>query len=624
MSELLRKIALIMLFVAVSDAVYALDLPLRNVNGVDYYYYEVKQGETIFSITHKLGISRDDIIKYNPSVADGLKANSVLYFPASEYGSSIGGSTATTMHTVKRGETLFGISRQYNVNPEAIVAMNPGCNEGVRAGQVIKIPGGTVHDSGTADIAPAISGESPSEDVEQDVLEGDTYVVKAGDTFYSIAKAAGMSVDMLTDLNPFVDQEHMSIGTVLRLNENAPVVLSDQDAELRPVVVNPIKIVPQEDVMETGDDEESAYNNDYDGDLSVVVLLPFMLTEENPSKQAMLYTDFYKGFLIAADTLKNHAGSPVRIIAIDTRDDLQRLSDVLDRPDVKSASVIIAPEDDRQLNMVADFANENGIYLFNVFGIKNDTYKHNPYVIQGNINQQLMYDKAIDAVFNEYPDHTPVILWNEAGKNEKAAFVNALKSICDNAGRKYVEITFSGMFDASDLEMADDSKYVFIPASGAMADFNKIAPAIKALKDSSVDTDRIKLFGYPDWTAFRGEALEMLHKTDAVVYSRFFYDPIALDTRNMSSAFRRWYGKPMMEVVPNQGLLGFDSGCFLIRALRRNRGDFAGDLPSYGGYKGSQSTFRFTSPSGDGEGMVNDALYLIRFNPDNEITTKIL
>ena len=56
----------------------ALDLPVRNVNGTDYYYYEVKPKESIYSITRKLGVSREDIVRCNPAVVDGVRPEATV------------------------------------------------------------------------------------------------------------------------------------------------------------------------------------------------------------------------------------------------------------------------------------------------------------------------------------------------------------------------------------------------------------------------------------------------------------------------------------------------------------------------------------------------------------------
>ena len=60
-----------------------LNLPTKKLGKDNYYYYEVKKNETIFDIANKIGVTKDDIIKYNPSAKNGL-VNKQLIFPASK------------------------------------------------------------------------------------------------------------------------------------------------------------------------------------------------------------------------------------------------------------------------------------------------------------------------------------------------------------------------------------------------------------------------------------------------------------------------------------------------------------------------------------------------------------
>jgi len=51
-----------------------------------------------------------------------------------------GEHSAFMEHKVETGQTLYGISKKYGVSVESIVAMNPGSDNGLREGQVIRIP----------------------------------------------------------------------------------------------------------------------------------------------------------------------------------------------------------------------------------------------------------------------------------------------------------------------------------------------------------------------------------------------------------------------------------------------------------------------------------------------------
>ncbi len=51
-----------------------------------------------------------------------------------------------------------------------------------------------------------------------------SYVVKGGDTMWDIAKASGMSIDSIIALNPGLNADRLTIGTVVNLSESRPFV----------------------------------------------------------------------------------------------------------------------------------------------------------------------------------------------------------------------------------------------------------------------------------------------------------------------------------------------------------------------------------------------------------------
>lgn len=601
------SVALLLLFSAAF--LTAENLPTTTVNGKKYYYYDVKPSETIYSISQRLGISRDDIIKYNPTVSDGLKAYTTLYFPVDEITPVQGEYNGSTIeHKVKKNETIYGLSKQYNTTTEAIIALNPSARDGIKKGDKLIIP--VSEDNAKASTKKTTKSTNKN--------TADFYAVQKGDSFYGIARNHDMSVEELAALNADVNPTEIREGQLLRIREDAPEVISQHPGSDYVLHVNPpVTFAPVDSTVAL---EESATVRE-SKPLSIVLMLPFMLNEEKQSKQTQLLTDFYKGFLIAADTL-SHVGAPVKITALDTEGSLARVNTLLLRDDVKNASVILGPEDETQLAAIANHSKEYGTYVFNIFNIKDESYAANPFMIQGNIDRLSMYKKAIEALSKRFSDYTLVILQRTNGKNEKAEFVSEVKKAYDLLGKKYIEINYSETLRQADLSsLSTDGKYVFLPNSGTSAEFGKFEHAVRVFKDKNLLPDNVQLFGYPDWSAFRGDRLEQLHRINTTIFSRFYDETGDYRSRNLTDAFTRWYGTPMMDVVPKQGLLGFDVGTFLIRALRLSNGDFS---PTSTTVNGVQSSFSFARNDADAtQGFVNRNIYIVNFRPENIIYKEI-
>ena len=137
---------------------------------------------------------------------------------------------ATTVHTVKKGEFLSGISKKYNVKMSAIVAANPGINpDRIRIGQKINIPGSVSAPKSDMMLAsaPAPAGVTPVAANTTAPVKvkpafkpygGPTkeYVVKGGDSLGKIALASGISIRALKELNG-LKKDNVRVGQKLKV-----------------------------------------------------------------------------------------------------------------------------------------------------------------------------------------------------------------------------------------------------------------------------------------------------------------------------------------------------------------------------------------------------------------------
>lgn len=576
-----------------------LELPTRTIGGRECYIYQVDSKENISSLCRKLGLSKSEVIRYNPSVADGLRRGQTLYFPVEALKNAAKSSEApasdekhrhdTTLadstpspkatvqpstsetptaasgggvHLVKKNETIYGISRQYGLSQEALIAANPQIERGIKAGMILEIPRAgaeepEVTETNAATSTPAAEPISPAPDVA------------ANDDTPS---------DSLPTADPF---ERQSIDST----------------------------EPVSDELKAADDT-----------IRISVMLPFMLQDEHPSKQAQLYTEFFKGMLMAVDSLRTY-GHPLRIDAHDTADRLSTVDSLLHLPQIEMADMIIAPDDDDQLSAISDFGKRNAISVINIFAVKSTAYRDNTYMLQANIPHSDMYRQAVDELLRSFPGYTPVLLTRTDGKTDKAEFLTTLRATAAARGVQTIDIEFTGTLHDDKLASLDRSgKYIFIPASGAQSEFNRIIPAVRAYKESLPDYSLVELFGYPEWITFKGSILENLHFMNATIYTRFFNDAESQRSRQFADGFSRWYDTPLMNAIPVQGILGFDTGMYLIQALNRNADsddDFSFD------YKGIQNDYRFATPA-DARGKVNGALYFINYRPSGIVDKRSL
>jgi hypothetical protein len=355
-----------------------------------------------------------------------------------------------------------------------------------------------------------------------------------------------------------------------------------------------------------------------------------MLGEDSPSRTTQLYTEFFKGMLMAADTLRNDAGAQVKFHFYDTSASLDSVNAIMRRPEIADMDMVVAPDNSAQLAAIVGAVDPETLVL-NIFAVKDETYKHHRNMIQTNIPHDAMYARAIDAFMDKYQGVLPVFLSRNGGLADKEPFVKALKERLTQEGRDFREVSFSSSLFDDDLAAFDPelTPVVFVPNSGSKNEFAKFVGAVTTLRGKASRPSNVTVFGYPEWITFRGESFDELCDLDATIYSRFLSNDSRRDIRELKDRYKALYGEEMFEAVPTQGILGYDTGAFIIKGLRRieDTGTFPSEydgVQSYLklGWSGETSTDPVSGELKSEGGLVNEALYIINYRPGGIVEWK--
>ncbi len=156
----------------------------------DYYFMQRNTGDTQ-SLTVEYGFldsTKDDVNQLKNNYEN--LAEAVVRAVASYIGKSYTPINDEFTYIVKIGDTLYGIAKKYNTTVEELKNINNLTNNTLSIGQIIKLP----------------EGEK----------ESNTYVVSKGDTLYGISKKTGISIDTIKSLNNLTS-DILSIGQILVL-----------------------------------------------------------------------------------------------------------------------------------------------------------------------------------------------------------------------------------------------------------------------------------------------------------------------------------------------------------------------------------------------------------------------
>jgi LysM repeat protein len=207
--------------------------------------HTVKKGETITQIAEKYRVTPYDIYRLNPDSQNGIKENDVLLIPGSSAPKTTSQSATAkpATHLVKPKETLYSISKMYGVTVDDLKNANPSLAQGLKSGQVIKIPGGTATVSQMAETAPEPKANAakpkptpapakPSNTVSNTANTGAiTYhVVEPKETKFGIAKKYGITVAELERRNPGIES-NLPVGYKLFIGRSGALATKAQKPE---------------------------------------------------------------------------------------------------------------------------------------------------------------------------------------------------------------------------------------------------------------------------------------------------------------------------------------------------------------------------------------------------------
>lgn len=115
----------------------------------NFITHEVQKKQTLYSISKLYKVQQNEIIAVNPEIEGGLQEGQVIKIPVKNL-KEINNDTLPVIkvptivrrkHVVKKGETLYSLSKEYKLTVQEIKDENNGLLQGLREGETIILPG---------------------------------------------------------------------------------------------------------------------------------------------------------------------------------------------------------------------------------------------------------------------------------------------------------------------------------------------------------------------------------------------------------------------------------------------------------------------------------------------------
>ncbi len=220
------------------------EAPARVKSGT----YTVVKGDTPGEIAGKLGVSTDELIKLNDLDSRNLRIGQVLVVPGTQAAiqaasldngtkenvtaEAAGGensrNVATAEYTVKKGDTLYDLSRTYGVSVDRIKKYNNLKGNSLKIGQRLVFDSSAVSSASAkaAHVEQVTEAESVTEVTETPKYTGE-YTVRRGDTLGQLAIKFGISQSDLKKANG-LKGTNLRAGQVLLVPDGAVVTETEE------------------------------------------------------------------------------------------------------------------------------------------------------------------------------------------------------------------------------------------------------------------------------------------------------------------------------------------------------------------------------------------------------------
>ena len=434
------------------------------------------------------------------------------------------------------------------------------------------------------------------------------YKVKAKETVFSLCKRFQISEVELLNLNPVLSNGLKKGQTLLiPLKGQTKNVLTDAKKEQAVSVTQNANKIEQTDLESKGSDFSKFKNNSVLPRISL--LLPFR--DNDQQGYSARYVEFYEGFLLAVDSLKN-LGLSFEVQALESGDDAQTLSWQLNNGALDHSIYCIGGVNAEQIFALSAWAKKKSSYVVLPFSSRIPEINNNPYLIQTLPPQEFVFQRLSELVAKMGKESNVVFLGENKDMNDpRVQLLQQIKIQMKTSGVAVNSVVDDELFENLGKSLSTTKINRIIPVPMTIQETNNLLVRLEAFCNTNPEY-KIAMFGYPDWVTIGKNYQKYLNNLDAIIYSSFYADFTKQNVRDFQVLYSRTFGKNMLNTYPKYAMLGYDIAVNIIpkMVLKFNHSNMEPPI-----FEPLQNAINLVS-KGPINGLVNESFYLLNFNND--------
>lgn len=602
-------------------------------------------GETAYSVSKKFGISVEEIYSYNPEI-QRLKKGLTIRIPKWEFKEIKAESTSTKKetetvaqkggmieHTVVSGETLYGLTKKYNVSESEILKYNPDAGN-LKAGAKILIP--VKSETAVVKVEP-----NQKEGVSREMI----HQVEPGETLFGITRKYGISEAALRLANPGFTT--LQSGMKLKVpqpetnaaRENAtekseniqvpvtnPAVVLNSGCEKFPVAVAGSQTYSVALFLPLFLDANAGLNTKIEQ--PIVDSVEFEVSEtdtvvEMNEPQSPLYKfygnslnflQFYEGVLVAIDSMQK-AGMKVKLNVYDTKDNPETVRTLVGKGILDNTDLIIGPVYENVQKEVAAIAREKQIPMVSPFTPKSALINTNPLYFQINPTREYIAEATLEMIAGNFKGSNFIVVkTSQYEGTAEGQLVDKIKNVVGGFGPRFRVYDFKRERAAGLRAILSPEKenVVYLPTT----DEGELSVAISNLNNLAGDFP-ITLVAQANFQQ-RYPSIDIAHFHNLKMH---YINPYFVDYSDVSTIAYVEKFKLNFGTEPNSyGIQGFDAAYYFLNALFWYGKDFGKCIETHQ-LKLVQGSYVFGKINTSG-GYLNKGVSVIQYTPAFEVKRK--
>jgi LysM repeat protein len=630
-----------------SPAIVNRSTTIQIINGKEYFFHAVLQKQTLFSIARAYGVTVDDIKRENPELNNqDLRIDQIIRIPVKQHASSPDRVQTTsvtevvfTQHQVKRRETLYGISRMYNITENDLIEHNPQARTGLKMNMILRIPQETTR-----------------------MIYFREYVVMPRQTLFSISREFNVSIADIEGLNPGL-KDGLKAGQVLRIPVEATA------AHVQPPFIPETQQQADQRIPVVADAycENPQMKNHY----NVALLIPLYLenlTEEGfisdqAKERSLSFIEYYEGIMIALDSVRAR-GADIRLTVYDVTESETKARATVWKPEMRSMDLIIGPFFPEAFKVAADFAKDRNIPIVAPMASEDrDLLRRYPNMFQFAPSLQTQVKDMARFIVENYPEDNIILVHtNQSGlagemiSTTRKALNDGISQfmyrrdsahmakmdgyylngvyvgervssaiVVNDSIRRQQRITgtavdtdrsrFQGMENVREVvftrdgirgmraNMEKDKRNIVVTMMANEATIANYTRQMNQMRDSF----DIVVFGVPQWRDYRSVDVNYLQRLNTHIFTMDYID---YDNRNTIDFIRRYRTQNLIEPGV-MGVRAVETGVYFFTALMQYGTEFHRCMDVLNQTHARSSPFRFERVA-DG-GWENQSVFIYRY-----------